>query len=361
MEQAGFMMGLSGFVRLSSLFFFIAALLLPATSHARIEIILMGQTRGLRCEPLGNKNWFKGTPFGHMALYVESARPDPEKGVRQCREGEEGGVVLTVDKELKDSYFIAIPRDQFFYGDLNPFQPPASVSREDIEKALERFNGEYGFLYKEGPGISGFGQDYGILYIRKAWGLVYPTTREEESRIIEYWREHVHDEFYPVANNCVSMVTESLTRGGLGFHSFLRRRASYNAFIYSIKRLLLARPGARAPDGNYLRRDGSFIARYAQIHSDAVIPSNRPFNVYTLRNLEYLEWLCPRGEGLLPSAEPVDYAGYPSGKEMATGKPRRGFLASRPRWLLSKPEEFVRLWIQSVKGIWYLINPIDGI
>jgi hypothetical protein len=357
-------MGISGFVRLRSCFFFtffFASFLIPVASNARIEIILMGQARGLRSKPLGNENWFSGTPFGHMALYVESACPDDEKGVRQCREGERGGVVLTVDKELNDSYFIAIPRDEFFYGPLDPRRPPDSVDREDIEKALVHFNDEYGSLYNSGPGISGFGQDYGILYIRKAWGLVYPATREEEARIIEYWQEHVGDEFYPFANNCVSMVTESLAGGGLGFRSFLRRKASYNAFIYSIKKLLLARAGARAPDGNYLRRDGSYLTEYGQIPSSAVIPSNRPFNVYTLRNLEYLMWLCPHGEESLPSAKAADYERYPSGKEKSSGKPRRGFLSSRPRWLLSKPEEFIRLWIQSVKGVWYLINPIEGI
>ena len=354
------MIGIFRFVRLCSGIFFFAGLLLPASSHARIEIILMGQTRGLRPPPMGDENWFKGTPFGHMALYVESACRDDEEVIRQCREGERGGLVLTVDKELKDAYFIAVPRDEFFYGHLDPRRPPASVGREDIEKDLGHFNEEYGSLYNSGPGISGFGQDYGILYIRKAWGLVYPTTGEEEARIIEYWRKHVRDEFFPVANNCVSMVTGSLADAGLGFRSFIRRRASYNAFIYAIKRLLLARPGARAPDGNYLKRDGSYLTEYGQIPSSAVIPSNRPFNVYTLRNLEYLMWLCPRGEASLPSAKPADYERYPSGKEKSSGKPRRGFLSSRPRWLLSKPEEFIRLWIQSVKGVWYLINPIEG-
>lgn len=336
-------------------------LLLPLQAQGRIEIILMGQSRGLRPPPLGDENWFCGTPFGHTALYIESACPDDERVVRQCREGERGGLVLTVDKQLKDIFFTAVPRNEFFYGRLDPDALPASVSIEDIKEAFEIFNDKYGFLYRKGPGISGFGQDYGILYIRKAWGIVYPTTKEEEARIIEYWRDHVRDEFYPVANNCASTITESLNNAGLGLHTFIRRRASYNAFIYAIKKLLLAGAGERAPDGNYLRREGAYVTEYSQLKSKAVIPSNRPFNVYTLRNLEYLVWLSPKGEPSLPSDKPINYSEYPEGNEAAFTNPARGFLSSRPRWLLSKPDEFIRLWIQSVKGIWYLINPVKGI
>ncbi len=338
----------------------------------------MGQSRGLRTLPLGDENWFRGTPFGHMALYVESACRDDDKLIRQCREGERGGVVLTVDKQLKDTFFIVVPRNEFFYGALNPGQLPPSIDRVDIQSAFHQFNAKYDSLYKKGPGISGFGQDYGILYIRKAWGIVYPTTREEEEKIIEYWQKHIHDEFYPVANNCVSTLTESLNYAGLGLNPFIRRRASYNAYVCAIKKLLFAGARTRAPDGNYLKRDGSYVTEYEQLKSRAVIPSNRPFNVYTLRNLEYLRWLCPKapftsevgkrgqptyemGKGRgLPSDGPISYDSYPTGREAASVNGKVGFLGSRPRWLLSKPDEFIRLWIQSFKGIWYLINPFEG-
>ncbi|MCC6450796.1 MAG: hypothetical protein IT574_09585 [Candidatus Aureabacteria bacterium] len=334
---------------------FLPAALCPPDAPARIELLLMEQARGLRPPPLEPEIRFRGTPFGHMALYVESAARDAEGVLRQARPGERGGLVLTVDKELRDSFFTAYTREEFFYGPLDPENLPAALSRGDIEKALEEFNRNYGHLYNRGPGVSGLGQDYGTLFVRGIRGFVYPTTRREEAAIIEQWREQRHDTFVPMTNNCVPTVIRAMNRAGLDRRDFfIRGLAPYNAWTYFVRRLLWAPPCARAPNGAFLRRDGAYLTHYPQIPSDAVRPAGRPFNVYSLQNLEYLVWAGPHGSAALPSDAPVSYRGYPSGKEKTAGAgPRRG-AAAGIRWAVSQPEEFLRLWIQSFKGFWYL-------
>lgn len=334
----------------------LTAALCPRGAAARIEIFLMGQTEGLRPPPLPPGIWFRGTPFGHMALYVESATRDAEKVVRQCREGERGGLVLTVDKELKDRFFMVTTREEFLYGPLDAADLPASLSREEIERALDIFNGKYGHLYRVGPGISGLGQDYGALFIRHIRGFVYPTTREEEAAIIEHWREHCRDAFVPMTNNCVTTVIGAMNRAGLGRRSFyIRGLSPYNAWCYFVKRLLWAGRDAKAPNGNFIRRDGSCLTDYPQIPSDAVRRSGRPFNVYSLQNLEYTIWAGPDGSPPLPSDARVFYRGYPTGRSQASGEGARGDAASYARWAVSQPKEFCRLWLQSFKGLWWLI------
>jgi len=332
----------------------------PPQVHARIEIYLMGQTVGLKPPPLDNGIRFRGTPFGHMALYVESAAYDDKDIIRQAGEGERAGLVLTVDRRLKDSFFTATTRDEFFYGGLDPKRLPASVSRADIAADLARFNEKYGRLYEMGPGISGLGQDYGALYIRDVWGLVYPTTREEERRIIEYWRKQRHDDFARLGNNCVTTILCSLNNAGLEDRGlFIRGLAPYNAWTYLVKKFLWAGKNALAPDGNYYLRDGGYITYYRQLPSEAVYRSGRPFNVYCLKNLAYVVWAGPRASVPLPDFSPLDYADYPQGDSKATGRfpyssrPRRGgeFWF---RWYVSQSEEFVRLWFQSFKGLWFL-------
>jgi len=333
----------------------------PLSSPARIEIFLMGQTAGIKPPPFEPGIWFRGTPFGHMALYVESATRDGEKVIRQCREGERGGLVLTVDKALKDSFFTANTREEFFYGPLDPANLPASLSRGDIGKALEGFNGKYARLYHEGPGVSGLGQDYGTLFIRHIRGFVYPTTRGEEAKIIEFWQEHRRDAFVPMTVNCVTTIIGAMNRAGIERRSFFIRGLSpYNAWAYFIKRLLWVGPGAKAPNGNYLRRDGSYLTDYPQIPSDSVRRSGRPFNVYSLHNLEYTVWAGPAGSPLLPSDAPISFREYPTGKDRAAGKGPggagpRGDAVSYFWWTVSQPEEFFRLWFQSFKGLWYLV------
>jgi hypothetical protein len=332
----------------------------PPGVHARIEILLMGQTAGLKPPPFEPGIWFRGTPFGHMALYVESATRDAEKVIRQCREGERGGLVLTVDKELKDSFFTANTREEFFYGPLDPANLPASLSREEIGRALEWFNARYGRLYHEEPGISGLGQDYGTLFIRHIRGFVYPTTRGEEAKIIEYWQEHRRDAFVPMTVNCVTTIIGAMNRAGLENRSFFIRGLSpYNAWNRFIKRLLWSGRNAKAPNGNFLRRDGSYLTDYPQLPSDAVRRSGRPFNVYSLQNLEYTVWAGPLGSPPLPSDAPISFRDYPTGREQAAGKGPGG---AGPRcdavsyfwWTASQPVEFFRLWFQSFKGLWYL-------
>ena len=344
-------------LRTVGVFILFASLAFPAGALARIEIILMAQAKGVRPPPFGDGLGFRGTPFGHMALYVESATCDDEKIIRQCDEGEKGGLVLTVDKQLKDTFFIANPSDEFFYGNLDPQDLPQSISRNEIGEALSKFNKKYGQLYKKAPGESGLGQDYGILFIRKAWGLVYPTTREEEKSIIEYWQEHRHDEFHKTHNNCVTMINRSLIHAGLTKRRrFLRGHGCYNAWVHWVRKLVTARAAARAPDGDFIRRDGTFVTEYAQLKSDAVISSGRPFNAWSLLNMEYLIWLSPRGILPVTGEKPVNYKRYPTGKEEATTKFRRGFIERRFVWLLSQPYEFIRLWPQTFYGIWFAIT-----
>lgn len=327
---------------------------------ARIEVFLMGQTVGLKPPPLEGDIWFRGTPFGHMALYIESATHDGEKIIRQCREGEAGGLVLTVDRQLKDHFFIATPRDEFFYGGLDPRKIPKSVSREDIKRDLTRFNQKYGHLYNKGPNASGLGQDYGTLYIRNIWGMVYPTTKEEEAKIIEYWQQHRNDSFYRMHNNCVTTIIGSLRHAGLERRTFfIRGLAPYNAWTFLVKNFLWSRPRSRAPNGNYFLRDGAYLTRYDQIPSDAVYGSGRPFNVYCLKNLSYVMWAGPRAALPLPSDEPVSYEHYPAGREMAAGKFVYDSRAHRRVgfwfwWYVTQSEEFARLWLQSFKGLWFL-------
>lgn len=335
----------------------ISVLVPPACANARIEIILMAQANGLRPPSFDNEIRFRGTPFGHMALYVESATLDEEKLIRQCDEGERGGLVLTVDRQLKDEFFAANPRDEFFYGRLRPDSLPRSMTRSDIKKALQEFDEEYRGVYQKGPGISGFGQNYGILYIRDAWGLVYPTTRDEEARIIEYWQRHRHDEFYRICNNCVTTVIRSLCYAGLERRSFfIRGLAPYNAWAYFVKRFIVSGLQGKAPDGNFLRRDGAYVTRYEQIYSEAVMPSGRPFNVYSLLNLEYLLWVSPGGARRLPSDETISYVDYPTGREEASDGGGPGVLEERSRWFVSQFCEFTRLWFQSFDGLWWLVT-----
>jgi hypothetical protein len=334
-----------------------AAALAPAGASARIEIFLMGQTTGLKPPPFDPGIRFRGTPFGHMALYIESAARDGERGIRQCREGERGGLVLTVDKELKDRFFIANTREEFLYGPFDPARPPAALSRGEIGEALETFNAKYGHLYRRGPGVSGLGQDYGTLLIRRVRGLVYPTTREEEAAIIAFWRERYRDAFVPTRNNCVTTIIGSLNRAGLHRRSFFIRGLSpYNAWTYLVKRLLWPGPGAVAPNGNFLRRDGSCLTEYPQIPSGAVYRSGRPFNLYSLQNLEYTAWAGPAGSPPLPSDGPVSFRDYPTGRKRARGAGARGDALSCLRWAASQPEEFVRLWIQSIRGLLWLLD-----
>ncbi|MDD5557123.1 MAG: hypothetical protein PHN82_07730 [bacterium] len=330
---------------------------LPATpAAARIEIFLMERTHGIRPPPLPNDIRFRGTPFGHMALYIESAVPDEEQIIRQAAEGEPGGLVLTVDKDLRDAFFVAFPRDEFFLGPLDPARPPERVGRAEIAGALERFNAAFGHLYLAGPGISGFGQDYGVLFVRSVRGLVYQTTREEEARIIEHWQRRRHDDFVPMTNNCVTTIQASLRHAGLDDRSFfIRGLAPYNAWVYCVERYALAGPGEIAPNGNRLRRDGTGATFYTQIESDAMYRSGRPFNVYTLKRVERLAAMVPPAEADLPSAEPVRFGSYPAGdEEPAEGRRRGGALGRAATGALSRGKEFVRLWFQSFDGLWFL-------
>jgi hypothetical protein len=320
----------------------------------------MGQTVGLKPPPLKGDLRFRGTPFGHMALYVESATYDDEKIVRQCGEGERGGLVLTVDRQLEDRFFIATPRREFLYGRLDPDNLPSPISREDIERDLAAFNEKYGSLYNNGPDTSGFGQDYGTLYIRDIWGLVYPTTRGEEAKIIEYWQQHRHDSFHRMGNNCVTTIIGSLRHAGLeGRSFFIRGLAPYNAWTYLVKNLLWCSSRALAPNGNYFLRDGAYLTYYPQLPSDAVYRSGRPFNVYCLKNLAYVIWAGPRASLPLPSNEPLSYTHYPTGRECTTGRfayksPARRGVDFWFWWYVTQSEEFARLWLQSFKGLWFL-------
>jgi hypothetical protein len=325
-----------------------------------MEVFLMGQTVGLKAPPLKGDILLRGTPFGHMALYIESATYDDEKIVRQCREGEKGGLVLTVDRQLKDRFFIATPRREFLYGGLDPRNLPRSVSREDIERDLAAFDEKYGRLYSSGPNVSGLGQDYGTLYIRDIWGLVYPTTREEEAKIVEYWQQHRHDSFHRMENNCVTTILGSLRHAGLEDRTFfIRGLAPYNTWTYLVKNFLWCSARALAPNENYFLRDGAYLTHYQQLPSEAVYRSGRPFNVYCLKNLAYVMWAGPRASLPLPSNEPLSYAHYPTGKTPATG----GFAYESPArrgvdfwlwWYVTQSEEFARLWFQSFKGLWFL-------
>ena len=326
-------------------------------ADARIEIILMGQARGLRPPPLEGDIRFKGTPFGHMALYIESATRDPEAVVRQAREGESAGLVLTVDKQLASSFFTAVPRDEFFYGPLDPARLPSSVTREDIENALSAFNAAYGKLYNSGRGESGFGQDYGISFVRKAWGIVYPTTRAEEARIIDYWRRHRRATFRRATNNCVSIINRSLYFAGLtDRRRFFRAYACYNSWIYWVRHFVTAGSDERVPDGNYLRRDGTCLAIYPQLPSDAMLPSRRPFNAWSLLNMGYFVWLSPRCTPPIEGMRPVDYAAYPSAGEPAASRLRRPLVTRQIAWYSSQIYEFLRLWPQTIGGIWWGIT-----
>ena len=338
----------------------LCAIVIPAIAHARIEIFLMGQTVGLKPPPIEGDIWFRGTPFGHMALYIESATRDDERIIRQCREREPGGLVLTVDRQLTHQFFIATTRDEFLYGGLDPKNLPRAVGREDIERDLARFNQKYAHLYNKGLNMSGLGQDYGTLYIRNIWGMVYPTTKEEEAKIIEYWQQHRNDSFYRMEINCVTTIIGSLRHAGLERRSFfVRGLAPYNAWTYLVKNFLWSRPRSRAPNGNYFLRDGAYLTRYDQIPSDAVYESGRPFNVYCLKNLSYVLWAGPRAALPLPSDEPVSYEHYPAGREMAAGKFVYDSRAHRRVgfwfwWYVTQSEEFARLWLQSFKGLWFL-------
>ncbi|MCX6356346.1 MAG: hypothetical protein NT045_00440, partial [Candidatus Aureabacteria bacterium] len=325
---------------------FLCIILHAADSPARIEIFLMGQTNGLKPPPLPGDIRFRGTPFGHMALYVESATRDPEMIIRQCREGEPGGLVLTVDRQLKDHFFATTTRREFFYGGLDPAHVPPAVTREDIQRDLGSFDAKYGHLYRAGPNTSGLGQDYGVLYIRNVWGLVYPTTRDEEARIIEHWQRHRHDRFDRMHNNCVTTILGALNNAGIEHRSFfIRGLAPYNTWGYFAKRLVFCSPGTRAHNGNYLRRDGTGVAFYPQLASPAVYRSGRPFNVYSLQNHEYIVWASPGADVRLPSNEPVSYAGYPGGKELSTEQRRHNSPESWLRWIVAQHEEFARLWL----------------
>lgn len=338
----------------------LCAFALPDGAHARMEVFLMGQTVGLKPPPIEGGIWFRGTPFGHMALYIESATYDDEKIIRQCREGEAGGLVLTVDRQLKNQFFIATPRREFLYGGLDPWNLPRSVTREDIERDLAGFNEKYGRLYNNGPNVSGLGQDYGALYIRDIWGLVYPATKEEEAKIIEYWQRRRRGSFHRTENNCVTTIVGSLRHAGLeGRSFFIRGLAPYNAWTYLVKDFLWSGARGLAPNGNYSLRDGAYLTYYPQLPSDAVYRSGRPFNVYCLKNLAYVAWAGPRASLPLPSHEPFSAARYPTGRERATGRfayespPRRG-LDFWLWWHVAQSEEFARLWFQSIKGLWYL-------
>jgi len=327
-----------------------------ASAHPRIENFLMERTIGLKPPPFPGGIRFRGTPFGHMALYIESAGRDDEKIIRQCEEGETGGLVLTVDKQLKDRFFTVFSREEFFYGPLDPDNLPSLVTRDDIAEVLAGFNRKYGRLYNVGPGVSGLGQDYGVLYIRGVWGLVYPTTREEERKIIEHWQEHRHDEFIPMTNNCVTTITDCMRSAGLDRRRyFIRGLACYNTWLYYLRKFVLAGPDARAPNGNYLRRDGTCVTRYEQLPSEAVCRSGRPFNVYTQKNLEYFVWLSPACPPRLPSEPPVSYRAYPAGVERPSSALPRSFLARTLAYYPSRLYEFARLWYQSFDGIWFLI------
>jgi len=342
------------------LLFILCAFAFPHSAQARIELFLMGQTVGLKPPPINGDIWFRGTPFGHMALYVESATYDDEKVVRQCREGERGGLVLTVDRQLKHQFFIATPRSEFLYGGLDPENLPQSISREDIERDLVAFDKKYGRFYNGGPNVSGFGQDYGTLYIRDIYGLVYPTTREEEAKIIEYWQQHRHDSFQRMGNNCVTTILRSLRNAGLEDRSFfIRGLAPYNAWTYLVKNFLWCNARSLAPNGNYFLREGAYLAYYPQLPSDAVYRSGRPFNVYCLKNLAYVMWAGPRASLPLPSDQPCSYASYPTGRECATGdftydSPARRGVDLWLWWYATQSEEFARLWLQSFKGLWFL-------
>ena len=334
-----------------------SALLLPSRGEARIEIFLMNQTVGLKPPPLEGGIRFRGTPFGHMALYVESATRDDEGIIRQCREGERGGLVLTVDRQLKDRFFIATTRDEFFYGGMDPDAAHGVVTRTDIRRDLASFNDRYGHLYKTGLNMSGLGQDYGVLYIRSVWGLVYPTTREEEAKIIDFWRQHYNDEFARIGTNCVTTLFRSLNYAGLDRRSFfVRGLAPYNAWNYLAKKFVFADADSRAPDGTYLRRQGTYITRYGQIDSDAVFPSGRPFNLYSLQNMEYTTWASPRASHRLPSWAPVTFAHYPTGRERVSDEGMPYSMRRFLWWIFSQPDEFVRLWFQSFKGLWFTIT-----
>lgn len=345
----------SAVCRAARMFVIAFSLAVSGDAHARIELFLMGQTVGLKPPPLDGEIWFKGTPFGHMALYIESATLDDGKIIRQCGEGERGGLVLTVDRQLKDRFFVAGSRSEFFYGGLDPDNLPSRVTREEIASDLARFNQRYGRLYRAGPNASGLGQDYGVLYIRDVRGLVYPTTKEEEARIIEYWQEHRHDSFTRMSNNCVTTVIGSLKHAGLERRSFfIRGLAPYNTWTYFVKKFLWAGPESTAPNGNYFLRDGAGLTYYPQIPSEAVYPTGRPFNVYCLKNLGYVMWLGPSASPP-PSGETISYRDYPTGREVAQGVPRRGGMEAYLWWYATQSEEFLRLWVQSFKGIWFLI------
>lgn len=329
------------------------AVSLPAT--ARIEIMLMGRTNGLKPPPLGDGIWFRGTPFGHMALYIESAARDDEKIVRQAEEGEPAGLVLTVDKELKGSFFTAMPRDEFFYGGLDPGNVPESVTREQIEDALTRFDRKYGQLYNKGPGISGFGQDYGVLYVRKVWGLVYPTTRDEEAKIIEHWQEQRHDEFVATENNCVGVVNKAMFHAGLIDRQYYwRGYGCYNSWTHWMTYFTMAGMEDKTPDGTYLRRDGTCVTEYPQIRSDAVIPSGRPFNAWSLWNMEFLIWLAPPGTLPVTGMEPIDYTRYPIGDLPASEGLAHNALEREGKRHLSRCREFIMLWPRTIKLLWWV-------
>jgi hypothetical protein len=329
--------------------------LCTVSAHARIEIILMAQGRGLKPPPFERGVRLRGTPFGHMALYVESATYDDDLLIRQCREGERGGLVLTVDKQLKYRFFIAHPPHEFFYGDLKPGEEGQPQSRADIRAAFTRFEENYDHLYKREEGTSGFGQDYAILYVRRAWGLVYPTTREEERKIIEYWQEHRHDSFRRLTNNCVTTVIGSLNNAGIEHRSFfIRGLAPYNAWVYFADKFTQGNCDEKLYNGNYLRRAGTYLRCYERIPSPATLASRRPFNVYSLRNMEYLIRMSPHGNSKLPDFEPVDYRGYPAGNAPADCVPVQGACRRVLYRTVSRSEEFARLWVQTFQGLWFL-------
>jgi hypothetical protein len=296
---------------------------------------------------------FPLSSVGHGTMYVSSACRDHgawDNKIRPCTDADpHHGLVISFDVDLQKNtnyYFLAVSRDEFFYGNLDPSNLPQRITRPIIDRMdahfyeqfpllhseayfrrhveklseetkqpydalasvlvelshagitdenLDRALSEHGIVldeyerpvrgkvesaaaYFEKNGISPQGMSrrvvtWAVRFYQGVWGLVYPTSAEEERELIEYVNSLSTEEANILSVNCVmpmDVVGEALTvkqdpKAGAATSSPRYVYVPYFVMKRLVKGAFEADVGDVNEFGEFIRRPGTYMKFYPQV------------------------------------------------------------------------------------------------
>ena len=159
-------------------------------------------------EPFGNFGTMM--PQGHTAIYLDHLCADGPLKLRQCRPGEQQGVVLARYHRIGQTDWIASPVLEFLYATDDPAKVPGYITPELQWDLREQYRQRYlADLVPDGTEFDKNTDEWwetaGVAFNRRVWGYQLDTTPEQDRAFMNLMNTDPNHHLYHLRKtNCAN-------------------------------------------------------------------------------------------------------------------------------------------------------------